>query len=167
MDRAIDDELRNAKFNSQDELKSFIRKIQSKIALYEKRSYLNESYTEKTASKIQVWRNKIQKIINSNREIEETENDDKAGLHILKLLNKQISISDTNQNILEKSTLKLLGLNYSIADIEKIIQETGKRFEQGINIENSEIRNIKIALCIFVFVCLGIIIDKFRLKICK
>lgn len=167
MERRIDEALENPKIGSQADLKDFIKNIQSKIVIYEKNLYEKELYNPETAKKIRGWRLSILRIIKENKQLPEEKEDntqEKAGVETLKLLNKQISLADTNQKILEKSTLKLLQLDYTLSELDKIIFETGKKFEDTVKTETFENRRLTVAIVIFVTVCIGILIDKIRCK---
>ena len=166
MDKFIEKSLEKDEFATQNELKSFITDLQSKITVYEKKFYEEDAITSENLKKIKTWRSKILQIIKSNKELPETETiQEKDGLDTLKLLNRQIELADTNQKILDKSTLKILSLDYSSSELENMIQETTKKFEKSINKEKQEDRRLILVFILFIGICLSIIFDKIYLKI--
>ena len=166
MDKFIEKSLEKDEFATQNELKSFITDLQSKITVYEKKLYEEDAITSENLKKIKTWRSKILQIIKSNKELPETETiQEKDGLDTLKLLNRQIELADTNQKILDKSTLKILSLDYSSSELENMIQETTKKFEKSINKEKQEDRRLILVFILFIGICLSIIFDKIYLKI--
>lgn len=169
MDRRIEEALENPQVKSQTELKIFIKKIQSQLSIYEKELYDKELINEETSKRIKAWRSKLLHIIRENKQLpditEEATEGEKSGMNTLKLMNRQLSLADTNQKTLEKSTLKLLQLDYSLNEIDKIILETGKKFENSVKIEERENIRLIISIIIFITVCIGIIIDKIRSKL--
>lgn len=167
MDKRIEEALAEPHIESQIELKKFVKQVQSQINEYERILYAKELVIPETSQKIKVWRSRLLQIIRENKELpEETYEDpeEKDGIEALKLLNRQLSLAESNQKSLEKSTLKLIGLDYTSNDIEKTILETRKKFESSVNMERSENRNLLIAFTLFITVCIAILIDKVRFK---
>lgn len=165
MEKLIEQNLLENTIKNKEDLKEFVRKIQSQIKLYEKKLYDKDLVSEENLNKIKLWRSKLYEIINKHSELpnEEEENEeDKKGLDTLGFLYKQIDLAVRNQNILENSTLKLLGLNYTSAELEELILQTGKKFENNKNLENYENRKLMFALFLFLAVCVGILIDKLK-----
>lgn len=165
MDKAIEKSLEKSEFSTQGELKSFVSEVQSKIAVFEKSLYEQDKVTPENLKKVKVWRSKLLQIIKGNKELPVVETEtEKSGLETLKILNRQINIADTNQKILDKSTLKILSLDYSSGELENMIKETTKKFEQNINKEKQEDRKLIFVFILFVGICLSIIFDKIYLK---
>lgn len=80
----------------------------------------------------------------------------------MRLLNRQITIANTNQKLLEKSILKLISLDYS--NIEGAIFETRKKPEMNKDKEMSKSRNLLLAFILFIITCLLISRDRIRTK---
>ena len=162
MEKEIEESLKCPNVNSQSELKLFVKKMQSKTAKFEQQLYEN-GISDDSISKIKKWRRRIIEIINENKELPEenieTEKE-KAGIDTLKLLNRQLNLADTNQMILQKSTLKLIGLDYSTSEIENQISKTKKNFENSMQKELQERKNLIKAFVLFIIICIIIIADK-------
>lgn len=168
MEKLIEENLSGNEIKSKDDLKEFVKKIQSQIKLYEKKLYDKTMVSEENLSKIKIWRARLYDIINKNSDLPDLSVNDQEeveGINTLHLLNKQLDLADANQSILEKSSLKLIGLNYSSAEIEKLIYQAGKKLESGVATEIAENRRLIFALVSFIVICIGILIDKFRSKI--
>lgn len=163
MDQIIEKKLNNPQIKSQEEMKTFVSDVQSKISLFEKEIYGKENVNEEALKKIKTWRSRLLEIIKNNKELPLEENDeDKEGLDTLKLLNRQLEHADLNQQILSKSTLKIASLDYSTDELDKIILETRKKIENNLKREEIEYRRLILAFLFLVVICIAIIIDKFR-----
>lgn len=168
MDRQVEEKLRRPEINTQAELKKFVRETQALIAAYEQELYAQEGVSPETQAAVKHWRARMFAIIREHKDLPETlgasapadESDD--GIQTLKLLNRQLGLADTNQRLLEKSTLKLVGLDYTNGDIEKAIVETRKKIRHGKSKERRERRNLLFGFLFLVAVCLYIIVDKGR-----
>ncbi|KAM0679631.1 hypothetical protein GINT2_002263 [Glugoides intestinalis] len=165
MESFIEKSLENPEINSQEELKRFIKDLQSKITLFEKQVYEKDAIDQTILKKIRNWRTKLLQIVKENKELPEVINEDEtAGMEVLKMLSKQIECADTNQKILVKSTLKLASLDLSTSDLDKVIVETRKKFESGAKREQIEYKKLLVAFIVFLGICLGILLDKIRMK---
>lgn len=167
MDKKIEEALAEPRIESQIDLKKFIRQMQSQINEYERLLYARDLVIPETVQKIKAWRSRILQIIKENKELPEQRHEDveeKEGIETLKLLNRQLSLADSNQKCLEKSTLKLISLNYTSGDIEKAILETRKKLESTLSMERRENRNLFIAFTLLITVCVAIIVDKIRFR---
>lgn len=167
MDKKIEEALAKPQIESQIDLKKFVKQIQSQISVYERTLYAKELVIPETTKKIKVWRSRLLEVIRENKELPEEAHEDpeeKEGIETLKMLNRQLSLADSNQKSLEKSTLKLMGLDYTSGDIEKAILGTRKKFENRLKMDRSENRNLLIAFVLFITVCIAIVIDKIRFR---
>lgn len=163
MDGDIERRLENPRVGSRDELRSFIRETQSLIGEYERQHYGDAD--PRVAGRIGRWRRRILEIIREKKQLggaedETTEELSKDGIDTLRLLNRQLQQAESNQQILERSTLKLIGLDYSCGDIEGAIVETRRKMQQGLGKERKERRNILIAFIFFAGVCFYILFDR-------
>lgn len=167
MDKKIEEDLAEPYIESQIDLKRFVRQMQTKINEYERLLYAKDMVIPETAQKIKAWRSRILQIIRENKELPEEKREDpeeKEGIETLRLLNRQLSLADSNQKYLEKSTLKLISLDYTSSGIEKAILETRKKFENSLSIERSENRNLFIAFALLITICVAILVDKVRFR---
>lgn len=156
--------LDNPEIRSQSDLKRFVTEVQSKITTFEKQIY-GEENDPGLIKKIKGWRQRLLEIIKNNRELPENEDpEEKKGIDTLKLLNKQINDAELNQQILAKSTLKLASLDLSAGDLDKVIIETRNKMEQNLKREKIEYRKLLIVFFAFLCICIGIFIDKYRMK---
>lgn len=164
MESKIEENLKNPNISSQQDLKAFVKNMQAKIMAYEMASYDKE---ENCSQKIKNWRSRLMEIIKQYKELPENtieDSQDIEGIETLKMLNKQLGLADSNQRILDKSTLKLIGLDYSSNDIEKAIVSTRKKLENSRKKEKEERRRLFYSFIFFIGVCLYIIVDKIRIK---
>lgn len=161
METEIEKELMRTEFESQQDLKVFTTKLQVKIQEYEQMLYDEENFTEAERQKIKRWRQKLYDLVRANNIVKEEDDACNELEKTVKVVHRQIQKADTNQALLDSSTLKLMGLNYSNADIEKIVEETKKRIQRNKSKEKQEINFIIGAFIIFICVCLLILFDKF------
>lgn len=172
MDKKIEEALAAPKLTTQAGVKKFLKETRALIDEYECGQYEEESDNEATASKVRRWRSRLLAIVREHKNLpdeeEVAESSDEAeakeGLSTLKMLNQQLLMADTNQKLLERGTLKLVGLSYSCNDIEKAIIESRKKITVGKSKEQKERRNIFIGFIFLVCVCLFILLDKFYMK---
>ncbi|KAM0676822.1 hypothetical protein BDAP_002563 [Binucleata daphniae] len=82
----------------------------------------------------------------------------------VRLVSREVLKTNKHIMMLEKSTLKLKGLNYTSKDLEKEIEETKKLMEKDRLQERKEFYYIKAAIAVFVSVCVLILLDKFGIK---
>ncbi|KAI5168488.1 hypothetical protein PAEPH01_0176 [Pancytospora epiphaga] len=170
----IEAALKDPEPKNQVELRNYMQKTRSMIDTYEQSIYEDGRASEETAVQIKRWRGVLIAIIRKNRHLPEDteeakerdeEEDDKAGVEILKLMNQQLHYASNNQRLLERGTLKLVGLDYSYDEIEREVRKTRKRVSDGRNKELTEKRNLGIAFVIFISVCLFVLVDKFKNKV--
>lgn len=161
MESAIEKLLTCPEINTQEELRRFVADVQSKITIFEKQIYERGDADPAVLKRIRSWRTKLLEIIKNNKELPEQEDpEEKAGMQTLKLLNRQIDFADTNQRILDKSSLKLVSLDISSDQLDKAMVETRKKLENGLKTEDMEYRRLVIAFIIYIIICIGILIDK-------
>lgn len=161
MESAIEKLLTGPEINTQEELRRFVADVQSKITIFEKQIYERGDADPAVLKRIRSWRTKLLEIIKNNKELPEQEDpEEKAGMQTLKLLNRQIDFADTNQRILDKSSLKLVSLDISSDQLDKAMVETRKKLENGLKTEDMEYRRLVIAFIIYIIICIGILIDK-------
>ncbi len=157
--------LKDPKIENDAELKLYAKRVQKLIGEYEESIY--ENYTEEKRREVKSYRKRLGQIIDSFKlkfREEGSVLDKHEGVEALKLLNSQISMGEVNRRLLEKGTLKLVGLNYTNKEIDKAIDDASIKFERTRNIEKSEIRKIKIAFYFLILIIILIILDKIYLK---
>ncbi|AFM99448.1 hypothetical protein KMI_09g15230 [Encephalitozoon hellem] len=161
MEEKINTELSRTEFSSQEDLKKHISLVQAMVRDYEKDLYEKGKYDDSAKSKVRDWRDKLYKVAQEHKDISENaENLDELESTV-KLVHRQIGKADTNQQILGKSTLKLMGLNYTSSDIEKALVDTRRKLKENQRQERTEVFLVLAALLIFILVCMLILFDKF------
>ncbi|ADM12675.1 uncharacterized protein Eint_111760 [Encephalitozoon intestinalis ATCC 50506] len=161
MEKKINEELLKKEFASQEDLRNHVSLIQTMIRDYEKDLYERGEYDDLSKNKVKDWRNKVYRIIQEHKETSESmENIDELE-NTIKLVHRQIGKADSNQQILGKSTLKLMGLNYTNTDIEKALMDTRKKLKESQRQEKIEGFLVLAALLVFILVCILILFDKF------
>ncbi|KAM0686979.1 hypothetical protein COBT_001789 [Conglomerata obtusa] len=157
------------------EIKSHLNKAYTLIHNYELELYEKEMYTDNEIQKIKQWRSTLIKnanrlktqIYNSKTTNDEVipKRDDLNDLEeTVRLVSREICKTDKNISLLERSTLKLKGINYTSKDLEREISETRKMMLKEKLQEQKEVFLIKIAILIFMIVCLIIIFDIVKLQ---
>ncbi|ORD97553.1 hypothetical protein HERIO_565 [Hepatospora eriocheir] len=156
--------------NNENEFKTYVIKVQKIIFQYERSLY--NDYTDENKEEIRSFRKNLSSIITfykkeslfKNNEEPKFSSKAKDGLSTLKLLNVQLATAKVNKNLLEKGTLKLVGLNYTSKDIKEGIIGANKKLK-NLNIqEKNEIRRLRIVFTVFLLITFLIIIDKLYLK---
>ncbi|KAI5150026.1 hypothetical protein ENBRE01_1254 [Enteropsectra breve] len=167
MENTIEDFLERQNFTTNEELKEFSRQANKLIAEYEKHACVLEDPDEHTSDKIKAWRKRVFQIIKENKKIDQPVDDSKGGegIETLRLINRQMQHAEKNQALLDKSTLKLIGLDYTCDDIAKAVKETSKKIGKRNIIEQKERRNLTLAFGLFIMICVFILIDKIRIKV--
>ncbi|KAH9410716.1 hypothetical protein HK407_12g18480 [Ordospora pajunii] len=160
MDDHINKELSRSDFSSLEDLKEHIRSVQVMVSKYEKQMYESDSYNDSCRNKIREWRNRLYQIAQENKNAHESLDNVDELEKTARLVHRQISKADTNQNVLDKSTLKLMGLNYTSKDIENALAETKKKMKKNKQQERVEVLLLTGAFVLFVCVCILILFDK-------
>ncbi|KAM0676067.1 hypothetical protein GVAV_000028 [Gurleya vavrai] len=163
-------------FETENELKNHLKNTRDMIANYELFLYEIEAYDDEEIEKITKWRrtlainantvkNSILKNVKEQFNSKSANRDDINDLEeTVRLVSREINKADQNISILQKSTIKLKGINYTSKDLEKEIEETRRMIQKDKNMERKEILRIKMAICIFIFVCFAIFVDIIRSK---
>ncbi|ORE00595.1 hypothetical protein A0H76_2193 [Hepatospora eriocheir] len=156
--------------NNENEFKTYVTRVQKLIFQYERSLY--NDYTDENKEEIRSFRKNLSSIITfykkeslfKNNEEPKFSSKAKDGLSTLKLLNVQLATAKVNKNLLEKGTLKLVGLNYTSKDIKEGIIGANKKLK-NLNIqEKNEIKRLRIVFTVFLLITFLIIIDKLYLK---
>lgn len=160
MEQEIEQLLERESFSSQKSLKEFVSQVQGLLFEYEQKECGED---EKGMAKIREWRRQLFGIIRKNREIPEmAEEGVEDAVNTLHLVNKQKNKAEENQNLLEKGTLKLLGLHHTTGEIEKEIATAKRKIVEGKSKEREERRNLFLSFFILITVSLALFIDKLR-----
>ncbi|AFN84156.1 hypothetical protein EROM_111750 [Encephalitozoon romaleae SJ-2008] len=161
MEKKINTELSRTEFSSQEDLRRHASFVQTMIRDYEKNLYEKGEYDDSSKSRVKDWRDRLYKITQEHKDTSEgAENLDELE-NTVKLVHRQIGKADTNQQILGKSTLKLMGLNYTSNDIEKVLVDTRRKIKESQRQERTEGFLVLAALLVFMLVCILILFDKF------
>lgn len=80
------------------------------------------------------------------------------------ILNRQIKKIDSNTALLNKGTVKLMGLEYTNTDVDKELVQTRNKIIEAKNIEKREVYLMYFAFYIFLGVCLTLLLDKFLFR---
>lgn len=156
-EKMIEDKFNNCEIHDQEDLREFIEKIKGFLREYE----CDYGMERENMKKINEWQRRLFRIIRENKNVpEEIEKSEKEGIEVVKMVNRQIQQAGANQKLLETTTLKLIGLDYSCDDIEKAIEETNNKINISKLNEKNERIKIRIAFSVFVFVCFYIILDR-------
>lgn len=161
MEDRINEGLKRTVFSSQDELKRYTTSMQSMIQEYEQNLYETDGYNKVEREKIKQWRDELYVIVQRNRDIPESNDSLDELERTVRVVHRQVSKADTNQKLLDKGTLKLMGLNYTNMDIEKALEDGRRKLRESKKKERSEVLLIIGAFIAFVSVCFLIIFDKF------
>lgn len=165
MDQKIEERLAHPDTSSQGSLRGFVKDVQALIGDYEQQLYEDGEADPAGLARVKRWRARCLAIVRANKtQPAENKGFDEAGVETLKLVHRQIQFADTNQRLLDRGTLKLVGLDYSCGDIEKAIAETRKKVQAGKSKERREKRNLLLGFIFFVAVCLFIVVDKLRMR---
>jgi hypothetical protein len=165
MHKTIEKELEKEDFKSEDDLNRFIDRIRNLISEYEHDLYDKGTYTKNNQILVKKWRSQLYKL-SQKRDSLVTQNDIPDVLEsTVNILNRQISKIDSNTALLNRGTLKLMGLDYTNNDIDKELVQTKNKIVQCKNNEQREIRMMYISMFLFCTVCFFVMIDKFILKL--
>ncbi|KAM0671835.1 hypothetical protein CWI42_121740 [Ordospora colligata] len=160
MDEEINRKIMRSNFSSPEELKEHIRLVQAMVSEYEKKMYETYNYDDKCRTKIREWRNKLYQMAHENKITQESSDNIDELEKTARLVHRQIGKADTNQSVLDKSTLKLMGLNYTSKDIENALVETKEKMKKNRKQERAEVFLLTGAFVLFVCVCILILFDK-------
>lgn len=161
MEGQIEELLREPCLDSQDTLKKFVNKMQNLIMDFEQSLYAKDDPVLK--EQIKRWRKRLFRIIKENRQLPEiAEEGTMDALSTLQMVNKQKDMAITNQRLLDKGTLKLIGLNYTAKDIEESIAAAKKNLQFAKSKERKERKNLILGFLFFISVCIFILIDRLR-----
>ncbi|KAK1348148.1 hypothetical protein CWI37_0220p0010 [Hamiltosporidium tvaerminnensis] len=170
-DFTIDNLLVQKKFKNEKDLKEYALNIRRSIQDYEIFLYENDKYSNQEEEKIKEMRKRLSEYITittkniKNTPKEEIKEEHKEIFETVKLVARQVTKADVNTQLLEKSTLKLKGLNYSNKEIEREIQNTRNNILRSKKEERKEIICLIIGFLVFIGVCFYIILD--RLHVAK
>lgn len=161
MEKKINTELSRTEFSSQEDLRKHASLVQAMIREYEKNLYEKGEYDDSSKSRVKDWRDKLYKITQEHKDVSESAETLDELENTVKLVHRQIGKADANQQILGKSTLKLMGLNYTSNDIEKALADTRRKLRENQKKERTEGFLVLVALLVFMLVCILILFDKF------
>ncbi|KAL6121874.1 hypothetical protein NUSPORA_01154 [Nucleospora cyclopteri] len=152
------------------EMRNHLKNIKFLIVKYEQVFYGN--FTEERKGEIRCFRRRITEILKKNKNLinEETtqkEEKDDEGIETLRMINKQIALSESNQRILEKGTIKLQTLDLTNADITDEIKKANKKVSKFKEAEKNQIRRIKMAYFFLLLISFLIICDKMYIRLFK
>lgn len=157
----IDKELARTGFASQEELRGYVSSTQAMIQEYERQLYETSSYSGAERDRLKEWRHRLYQIVRANKDVPEKEGDGDELESTVRIVHRQVRKADANQQLLDRGTLKLMGLSYTSSDIEKALSDARRRVLDGRRKERSEAMLVLLALLTFVCVCAVILFDKF------
>jgi len=146
--------------NTQVELRNFIKDANRLILGLEKEQIMSE---EVDGDEVEKWKKKLRGLIEEKRELPEKD-ENEEGYEALRILQRQISLADTNQQALDGGTLKLINLGSTCEEIEVSMKEAGKKMYNWKRKERKENRNLMMAFGLFLAVCLYILVDRLRMR---
>ncbi|KAI4293010.1 hypothetical protein PAPHI01_2284 [Pancytospora philotis] len=172
MDARVEAALDSPVLETQAAVKTFLRETRGLIDAYERELYESEALDKAAEARIRAWRARLLAIVRENKDRPDGDApagtdegpEDREGLDTLKMLNRQLLVAETNQRLLERGTLKLVGLSYSCTDIEQAIIDARKKMSEGRSKERVERRNLLLSFIFFICVCIFILVDKCRAK---
>ena len=165
MRQEIDEMLAAApRFTDEVELRSFISKVKQKISEYEHKAIEDSRRYADAESLMKGWRKKILEIILESKKglkRPESQDGDDEMLETVMIASRQINKANINLHLLDKSTLKLVGLNYSCRDIENEISKAKDVITKNKLEEKKEIWMVYLGILVLLVVCVAILLDKF------
>jgi hypothetical protein len=161
MEDRIVEELRRTEFVSQEEVRRHVAEVQAHIQEYEQDLYESNRYNAEERAKIRKWRLGLYNTVRSRASVPENTEALEELESTARLVHRQVQKADANQRLLDKSTLKLMGLNYTNRDIERKLEEARRRIRENKKRERTEWLMIAVAAVVFIFVCILILFEKF------
>lgn len=148
--------------DTEADLRSFVADVKQKIVAYERSLLEGGTYDEDADMRVNKWRKRMVQIISENRKKVARVGGGKHNdiFETFKLVSRQIDKADINLQLLDKSTLKLVGLDYSSKDIENEINKTKSILAKNRYEEVKEVRMLYLGLAVLLVVCLLILLDK-------
>jgi hypothetical protein len=164
MEGRIIEELRKTDFSTQEEARRHIAAVQAHIQEYEQDLYENDKYGAEEKAKIRNWRLSLYNIARSRVQVPEGTEHLEELENTVKLVHRQVQKADINQKLLDKGTLKLMGLSYTNQDIEKKLVEARGRIKDNKRKERMEWLMICVAGILFAAICVLILFEKLVAK---
>eukprot|EP00866_Antonospora_locustae_P001879 jgi/Antlo1/1879/50 len=150
-------------FATEEDLRQYVNNVKQKIIEYEQLLLEEGQYTESVESQVGEWRRRIWGMISENKKrigsksITEKHNE---VFETVKLASRQVDKANVNLQLLDKSTLKLVGLNYSSRDIENELRKARDAIMKNRAEERKEVWMIYVGVLLLAVVCLAILTDK-------
>lgn len=150
-------------FGTEEDLRQYVNSVKQKIIEYEQLLLEEGRYTESVESQVGKWRRRIWGIISENKKkidrkhVSEKHND---VFETVKLVSRQVDKANMNLQLLDKSTLKLVGLNYSSRDIENELAKARDAIMKNRAEERKEVWMIYMGVLLLAVVCMAILVDK-------
>lgn len=148
------------------QVRNITNNLYNLIHEYELFLYENDAYDNIAIEKISNWRKLLSQKVGLYRAKSNDECKPKVSKieETVTLVSRQISKADENTLGMERSSIKLKGLNYTSKDLQKEIAKTKKLLIKKRTTVEKEVLMIKFALLIFLTVCVAIIVDKISKK---
>lgn len=150
-------------FATEEDLRRYVNNVKQKVIEYEQLLIEEGRYTESAESQVGEWRRQIWGIISESKKrigrehATEKHND---VFETVKLASRQVDKANVNLQLLDKSTLKLVGLNYSSRDIENELAKARDAIMKNRAEERKEVWMIYVGVLLLAVVCLAILVDK-------
>lgn len=164
MQNVIEKELEKNEFKSEEDLSIFINRIRHLISEYEQDLYDKGTYTRQNQLLVKTWRSKLYNLFQKRDSFVAQSDIPDVLESTVNILNRQIKKIDSNTALLNKGTVKLMGLEYTNTDIDKELVQTRNKIIEAKNIEKREVYLMYFAFYIFLGVCLTLLLDKFLFR---
>ncbi|KCZ81373.1 hypothetical protein H312_01255, partial [Anncaliia algerae PRA339] len=126
MENSIEEIIGNPPLSpTEEDLRKYLTKATNLISQYEKTLVENDLY-DVNAQYINAWHDKVINYIRTvtKREDHVMNQEENELFDVVKMASKQVDKADYNSELLDKSGIKLKGLNYSLEEVEKEIEST-------------------------------------------
>ncbi|KAL0263972.1 UNVERIFIED_CONTAM: hypothetical protein PYX00_010886 [Menopon gallinae] len=150
-------------FDTEEDLRLYVNRVKQKVIEYEQQLLEEGQYTEDAEQRVGEWRRRIWGVISESKRgagrgnVSEKHSD---VFETVKLASRQIDKANVNLQLLDKSTLKLVGLNYSSRDIENELAKARDVITKSRAEERREVWMVYTGVLVLATVCLVILADK-------
>lgn len=165
MENSIEEIIGNPPLSpTEEDLRKYLTKATNLISQYEKTLVENDLY-DVNVQYINAWHDKVINYIRTvtKREDHVMNQEENELFDVVKMASKQVDKADYNSELLDKSGIKLKGLNYSLEEVEKEIESTKINLMKNKYEEMKEERFLYIGLIVLLLSCFIIFVDKYIL----
>ncbi|KCZ78416.1 hypothetical protein H311_00552 [Anncaliia algerae PRA109] len=165
MENSIEEIIGNPPLSpTEEDLRKYLTKATNLISQYEKTLVENDLY-DVNVQYINAWHDKVINYVRTvtKREDHVMNQEENELFDVVKMASKQVDKADYNSELLDKSGIKLKGLNYSLEEVEKEIESTKINLMKNKYEEMKEERFLYIGLIVLLLSCFIIFVDKYIL----